>query len=97
MNKLQKEIDNILQTHFPDDYYEELRCFVFCTRCGRPVKLTKHGRYMRHGYSFSIANKTYSGVPIVGRRIEKNPPCMNSGEKYIVANGNQEMDKIFKL
>ena len=25
MNKLQKEIDDILQIDFPDDYYEELR------------------------------------------------------------------------
>jgi len=55
---------------------------VFCHVCGREVKLTKDGRYRRHGYKRSYASRNYYGVPYVSgySGVETKKPCWASGE-----------------
>jgi hypothetical protein len=55
---------------------------VFCHVCGREVKLTKDGRYRRHGYKRSYASRNYYGVPYESgySGVETKNPCLASGE-----------------
>lgn len=55
---------------------------AFCCKCGREVKLTKDGRYRRHGYKRSYASRDYYGVPLHSgyKGVETKQPCSESGK-----------------
>ena len=58
--------------------------FAICPLCAREVKLTKAGRFRKHGHKYSLANKDYFGfVKSNGLRVETTPPCIKSGDKYV--------------
>lgn len=54
--------------------------FAFCPLCGKLIRLTKNGRFYRHG-SKRVRQKTWSGF-MLERFIELKESCSESGNKY---------------
>lgn len=56
--------------------------YAYCYICGKRIKLTKDGKYYRHGYNRSFASKDWMGIPLGAGYYGKETkgPCQASGE-----------------